>query len=320
MAKSSTCSPGTGSGISAGRYSFVVWVKGEGLISLEVSGANVAGSPVSGSPVLQDSTWQKVILENVEITGGGTITIKVKSATKAYFLLGAQQFSKYPENVSYIDHLEGSAQVVNDDEVSYDTVRFPFFNGTIYCALQAPTAIGEKRLPVFNRDAGGGNRLGLWYDGTTDKWTFTKKTAGIEVAWTPDRTRGDDTIIAIAYSPEALVAFENDPGNAVGLEVIAQRQSVSPGFAVGLDDVDDDYGLNRPLYFLRIDEGNIDGDEIARVFNLFEDPNQRMWQKAFEGRIFEVRSPSNKMEAALNENRFTLQEVDSVITSTHEEW
>lgn len=300
--------------------SIFVWARGEGSVKLV---AEETAGDKSGSNVSLDPSWQQVKVENVAVTSGGTIKIRFECNGAVEVHISCWQLSKYPRCTSYIDNMSGTASYATEvDGLHYD-VQIPHIEGTVMVALRTPDLLQESGnySPVFNFYSSGSEYFGLRYDATLAKWVFRKRSASYQCEWTGNP--GEDTIIAVGWNRNILIAYERSYGTGDYKDQVdmgTNFMSLGKGLQIGSDDNNNLRGLNSQIYAIRMDRGFYDENEFERFAKSFYDNLTRLWNSTFEGREFEIRTPENKVEAAINRNRFMLQETYSDPCSTNEDF
>lgn len=307
-----------GAGYGASQVSAGVWVRGEGSVSLQMTGGAVGeGTTVT----LQANVWSLVKCENITADNTAvTLRLNAKSAgTWCSVSLGG--WGKTRRVINYLYYVGSSGNQSSQMDNLYYPFQVPHFPCTMHIGVQMPDLYaGGGEQVAIGMDASAGNRFMLKYDPTiltgAGGFHFQKKTSGVNVQWTPERSAGLGTIISVYMSSGLYVAYEN--GNFKASAAGAQH-SIPLGLYVGYDGNSSATAWGGLVYFVRFDEGPLDITEISYISSLFNDTAQQPWTRSAEGRVFELEDPQHRMRAATNFTTFRLSEVASHTSATQEE-
>jgi hypothetical protein len=230
--------------------------------------------------------------------------------------VGGAMFQKDRRITNYIHNLATTSPVtLEEDAILYGSFQFPYFGTTLHVGIEPPDLWASGEQCVLGVDATGGNRLVLKYDAALNKFYFQRKTSGVNVQWTPQRGANKGTVISIYASKDTILAFENGTFVASASGAV---QSIPSGLNVGWDGITDTQGWNGLVFFLRVDQGAIDANEIAYVSDRYNDTDMIEWTRMSEGRLFRIASPEHRIRAATHFAEIELDEVYSHRPSTTE--
>lgn len=295
-----------------------VWLRGEGTFRMVLTGGATSTGP---DVVLSPHVWTLLSREGIAATGAA-VTVRIEArVTTSWCAVGPAQFNASRRLLGYTHNIANTTIYESAvDDLSYSTLQIPPFGTTIHVGLEMPdlyATAGEQC--VLGLDQGGGNRLVLRYRADTNKFSFMKTATGTAVAeWTPQRSAGQGTIITIVADKTNYRAYENSVQVfSGGFGVV---EPIALGLHVGWDGVsaNDTQGWNGLVYFLRVDSGPLDTTELSYVSSLWNDAQQIAWTRAMEGRLFEIDTPTHRMQADKYFSSLELKQVDATYGATHE--
>lgn len=297
----------------AGSHSFGVWLRGEGTVTMQLTGGATA---TSSSFTLNPKTWTLLKLEN-QTTSGASVTVRVNlTATKSWCFVGGAMMQKQRRLSGYYHNLSGALQELGYDNLSYN-YQVPFFAMTIHVGLQMPDLVASGEQGVLGMNAGGGEYLTLRYDGGSNVWFFCKRSTANGVTWTPQKSAGFGTILSLYVAKDIITAYENN-ALVAGAAISSLVQQLPIGLKVGWDGVDDTRGWNGLIYFVRIDEEPINATEIQYITERMGNSQLEVTRMA-EGRLFEIETPAHRINLDTNFASLDLIETDSFEEATTEE-
>ena len=298
----------------AGPISVGIWVQGEGAFRLNLSGGATAQT---ADTTLSPTIWTLLRLEN-QTASGASVTVQLYSrSTASWCAVSAMQFNAGRRLGGYIHNVTNSTVYqMNVDDLYYD-FQVPNFSPTIHIGLEMPDLWASGEQCILGVDQGGGNRFVLRYDASTSKMSFQKKTSSAKVEWTAERGLGQGTVISLVAGRDGYFAYENGNFKAFVAGVMA---SIPKGLHVGWDGVsgNETSAWGGLVFFLRVDQASIDPNEISYISSLYNDSQQIAWTRACEGRLFEIATPTHRMQADKYFSTLSLSQVASVYGATHE--
>lgn len=298
-------------------WSAYVWVKGEGKVTLHISGT-VVGSPIESAQLTLTNEWQMIKLEDWVQSPTGAVEFRIYCRETGICEIGPGQVEGNPRCTSYIHNLSGSATTRPMDKLLYD-VDLEGYQGMLHIGFNRPVFFDNVRSYLLDVDYDSSTQVGfsLHYDHGTSEYEFQKKTNGYVAHAAPVVAAGNDTEVAIHFSRNLLSLYEQGVLQDSLAMPSPPVHSVTSGLYIGGNDNDND-ALNGVVHYVRASR-DVDLLNMPAIYDRWHDTDQLFWSKLFEGRQFNIASPEHKVIAAVHHNKLQLSEVDSEVTATTED-
>lgn len=313
--------PSISTGTFSANCSVSLWVMGQGIVQLEAYDVTGAATITTSNQILQNNTWTKIIIENIDLTGVSALRLKLRALTDSIVYIGnvnVQNVARPNEDIYCTP---------NSSAKGYDSLLISALKGltnaaTFTFAIEWPRweVPGKHWLLNNSQD------MELWLENTgtapiSGKLFFQKKNASYKAEYTgmdalieaPELTG----IIGAGYSDSNIKLWVN--GAMVDQNGSYNALHTQTGSVYVGSDANEG-AWNAPIAWMRVDDTLLSDAEQLEIANIYINPERRVWALRNEGREFVIdRKPSNIVVTPDRyRSTFVLREVRSEATATTE--
>ncbi len=267
--------------------SYSVYIKGHGQIHIEVYNDTATTSLKTGTTVTLDpENWQRLTVVNFSGAGNGhTLSARIWFDTNAHFWIAGDQIENKPFASSYIHNPTWTGTpLVDVDQLDISGLKGLSAAGSFSFGFQHFHSLGENHTsPLHFLLADAGENFELYFDASTDKFYFQKKSVSKRVEYVTTKAENDPIILTGCYDEEYIEIWED----GVRKDQLAYGYSIHsvPGTLYMWGQVSH-AAWGAPIMFARIDNAKLPDSEIQRLADFYTDANSRIWTNRCEGRDF----------------------------------
>lgn len=304
---------------AATKYSFGVWLKGQGTVRLKLT--NVTGGPLYTSELtLSPHSWQLLKYENFAISASPVrVDIESRQANTTVFIGGLQLEGDNPIT-SFILNQSGTGNYTRDmDDLKWANQKIPQEEGALFVVMKQPGgfeyATGAAETPILSGSYS--NDFQLKFKKSTNYWYFHAKTSSIQIGFATTKGEGDDTLISTTWHDlqygQAIYEDGTYKNSSSHSAIYTKSKSIEAGIqSTGR-------GPNTVISAIRIDGKRYTNADMETICDEMVDDEKRKWLASFEGRNFIIEDFKRRMMAGhpdKYEGEFVLREISSAEQAT----